>query len=83
LARWLAKTAVLVPNLSDGIMNLLEASAQGAATGCSGYGNSTCGVQWYVGGFDGLTDFGVELSSLEIVQSLLVTSAPMLAVASL
>jgi len=80
LSRWLAKTAVLVPSVSEGIMDLLSASAQGAAAACSGDGNSTCGLKWFVNGFDGQSDFGVELSALETVQSLLVANAPPLAV---
>ncbi|KAI0127349.1 mannan endo-1,6-alpha-mannosidase-like protein DCW1 precursor [Xylariales sp. AK1849] len=82
LSRWLGKTAVLVPSVSASIMSLLQTSAQGAAAGCSGYGNSTCGLKWYIDGFDGQSDFGVELSALEVINSLLVTYAPALAVAS-
>ncbi|OTB08318.1 glycoside hydrolase family 76 protein [Hypoxylon sp. CI-4A] len=82
LSRWLGKTAVLVPSTKTDIMSLLEASAKGAASSCSGDENSTCGVQWYTGNFDGQSDLGVELSALEAIQSLLVTSAPELAVAS-
>ncbi|KAH6647184.1 glycoside hydrolase [Truncatella angustata] len=82
LSRWLGKTAVLVPSVSDTIFELLEASAKGAAASCTGYSNSTCGSQWYTGSFNSQSDFGVELSALEIVQSLLVKSAPDFAVAS-
>lgn len=82
LSRWLGKTAVLVPSVQEKILTLLESSASGAAAGCSGNSNSTCGVQWYTGAFDGQSDFGTELSALEVVQNLLVTSAPKLAVAS-
>ncbi|KAI2626542.1 glycoside hydrolase family 76 protein [Hypoxylon sp. NC1633] len=85
LARWLGKTAVLVPSVRTSIISLLEATAQGAAASCSGssgYGSSACGLKWWTGGFDGLSAFGVELSALEAIQSLLVTSAPKLAVAS-
>ncbi|KAI0009535.1 glycoside hydrolase family 76 protein [Xylariaceae sp. FL0662B] len=82
LSRWLGKTAVLVPSVSETVMSLLESSAQGAALSCSGYSNSTCGMKWYTGGFDGQSNFGVELSALETVQSLLVKGAPELAVAA-
>ncbi|KAI1097183.1 glycoside hydrolase family 76 protein [Jackrogersella minutella] len=82
LSRWLGKTAALVPSVKTNIETLLQASAMGAALSCSGYENSTCGVQWYTGGFDGQSDMGVELSALEAVQSLLATSAPELAVKS-
>lgn len=81
LSRWLAKTTVLVPSVSDGIKTFLEATAEGVAAACSGYGNSTCGLRWYTDAFDGQSDFGVVLSSLETVQSLLVSNAPQLAVA--
>ncbi|KAI1865767.1 hypothetical protein JX265_008090 [Neoarthrinium moseri] len=81
LSRWMGKTTVLVPSVSDSIMELLHASAKGAAASCSGYENSTCGQKWTTGSFDGQSDFGVELSALEVVQSLLVKSAPALEVA--
>ncbi|KAH8589474.1 glycoside hydrolase [Bisporella sp. PMI_857] len=82
LSRWLGKTAVLVPSVRETILDLLKTSAKGAAAACSGNGGSTCGMKWYTGGFDGQSDFGVELSALEVVQSLLVLGAPELAVAS-
>ncbi|KAI2623991.1 glycoside hydrolase family 76 protein [Hypomontagnella submonticulosa] len=82
LSRWLGKTAVLVPSLKSTIMPLLEATALGAASSCSGHDNSTCGFKWYTGSFDGQSDLGVELSALEAIQSLLVLSAPKLAIKS-
>ncbi|KAI2638541.1 glycoside hydrolase family 76 protein [Xylaria nigripes] len=81
LARWLGKTAVLVPSMAQTIMPMLARSASGAAQSCVGYGNSTCGISWTGAGFDGKSDFGVELSALETIQSLLVFEAPPLAVA--
>ncbi|KAI1131842.1 glycoside hydrolase family 76 protein [Nemania abortiva] len=76
LSRWLGKTAVLVPSATTTVMGLLENSAKGAAQSCVGNGNSTCGVSWTGKGFDGQSDFGVELSALETIQSLLVFDAP-------
>ncbi|KAI1152633.1 glycoside hydrolase [Nemania diffusa] len=76
LSRWLGKTAVLVPSAKASIMTLLEHSAVGAAQSCVGNGNATCGVSWSATGFDGQSDFGVELSALETIQSLLVFEAP-------
>ncbi|KAI0428894.1 glycoside hydrolase [Xylaria sp. FL1042] len=76
LSRWLGKTAVLVPSAKATIMGMLEKSAAGAAQSCVGNGNSTCGVSWTGKGFDGQSDFGVELSALETIQSLLVFEAP-------
>ncbi|KAI0466158.1 glycoside hydrolase [Xylaria cf. heliscus] len=80
LSRWLGKTAVLVPGVRTTIVGLLQQSAKGAAQSCAGHGNSTCGVSWSAAGFDGQSDFGVELSALETIQSLLVFNAPPLAV---
>ncbi|KAI1823205.1 glycosyl hydrolase family 76-domain-containing protein [Xylaria intraflava] len=82
LSRWLGKTAIIVPSLQSTIVPLLEQSAAGAAQSCVGYGNSTCGLSWTGTGFDGQTDFGVELSALETIQSLLVFGAPAPAIAA-
>ncbi|KAI1344171.1 glycoside hydrolase family 76 protein [Xylariaceae sp. FL0016] len=82
LARWMGKTAILVPSVSDTIAGLLKKTAEGVAASCVGYSNSTCGLKWTTNGFDGQSDFGVELSALEAVQSLLVINGPDLAVAS-
>lgn len=82
LARWLGKSAVLVPGARATILGMLERSAAGAAQSCAGHGNATCGFSWAGGaGFDGQSDFGVELSALETIQSLLVFEAPAPAVA--
>lgn len=81
LSRWLGKAAVLVPSVSDAVMELLAVSAEGAAASCTGYDNSTCGSQWYTS-FNDQADFGTQLSALEVVQSLLVKSAPALSVAN-
>ncbi|KAI1173565.1 glycosyl hydrolase family 76-domain-containing protein [Nemania sp. FL0916] len=80
LSRWLGKTAVLVPSTRTEIMGLLGKSAAGAAQACAGNNNSTCGVSWTGTGFDGQSDFGVELSALETIQSLLVFEAPAFAI---
>ncbi|RYP77274.1 hypothetical protein DL769_003469 [Monosporascus sp. CRB-8-3] len=80
LSRWLGKTAVLVPSVRERVLGILETSARGAAASCSGHGNSTCGMRWTTGGFDGQTDFGTQLSALEVVQNLLATEAPQLAI---
>ena len=79
LARWMAKTAMLVPSVRPKILGLLETTAKGAAASCSGQGKNACGMKWYTNNFDGQADFGTQLSALEAVQSLLVTKAPPLA----
>lgn len=77
LARWMAKTAILVPDEADPIHSLLLTSATAAAASCTDTGNVTCGMRWWnADGFDGYTDFGSQLSALEMVQSLLVVEAP-------
>lgn len=77
LARWMGKTAVLAPTEAQAIYGLLSTSAKAAAASCTDTGDVTCGMKWWTaGGFDGLTDFGSQLSALEMVQSLLVTNAP-------
>ncbi|KAK4963034.1 hydrolase 76 protein [Elasticomyces elasticus] len=81
LANWMGKAAVLVPSVAPKINALLRPSAQGAAASCSG-NNSTCGTKWYIGGFDGQTGFGQELSALDTVLSLLAADAPKLSVSA-
>lgn len=85
LARWLGKTAVLVPSAAETALSLLATSARAAAASCTTVAASTsgaaaqlaCGRRWWnADGFDGYSDFGTMLSALEVVQSLLVTSAP-------
>jgi mannan endo-1,6-alpha-mannosidase len=72
LSRWMAKSTLLVSNLTDTIEPLLTKSANAAAQACSGNDNNTCGTKWYVGGYDGVYGLGQYLSALETIQSLLV-----------
>lgn len=73
LSRWMGKTAVLVPLVSEEINDLLKLNAVAAAATCDGYSNSTCGMKWYTYGFDNQTDFCLDLSALDVVQSLLLS----------
>ncbi len=75
LGRWMIASAQMVPELYTTIMNLAAPSAKSAAAACSG-DQSACGTKWYVGGFDGITGVGQQLSALENIQGLLVSSAP-------
>lgn len=76
LSRWLAKTMVLAPFTAETIRPLLEASAMAAAKSCSGgTDGATCGTKWWVGGYDGTTGVGQQLSALEVIQSLLIEDA--------
>lgn len=73
LSRWMAATAVLVPSLRPSILALLTPSAEAAAVACSGgSGGTQCGTKWYVGGYDGVTGVGQEMSALEVILGLLV-----------
>ena len=72
LARWMSKASIYLPSIAPTVSKYLVASAKAAAQSCSGGDDgSTCGVKWYVGGYDGTTGVGQEMSSLETVQSLL------------
>lgn len=76
LARWLAKTMILAPFTAKTIRPLLETSARAAAKSCSGGTDGvTCGTKWWVGGYDGNTGVGQQLSALEVIQSLLIDDA--------
>lgn len=83
LARWMGKTAVLVPSVRDGITALLASSAVAAAASCTG-DQVACGYIWWAeDGAHGDSDFGSMLSALEVIQSLLtVPNAPKLALMS-
>ena len=77
LSRWMGKAAKLVDSIAPTIDTLLKASALGAASSCSGEStNSTCGTKWYVGTWDGSKGVGQQMSALEVVLSLLASSAP-------
>ncbi|EMC92001.1 glycoside hydrolase family 76 protein [Baudoinia panamericana UAMH 10762] len=82
LATWMAKASALVPSTRLTVKALLDSSAVAAAGACSGLDSDTCGLRWYEGGFDGNAGFGQTLAALEVVQSLLVTTAPEMAVLS-
>ncbi|KAI9725799.1 MAG: hypothetical protein M1828_002428 [Chrysothrix sp. TS-e1954] len=90
LARWMAKSTVLVPAIKTQVIMLLSSAAKAAATSCAiGNGTATvgnatgdalaCGSTWWQGGYDGKTGLGEMLSALEVVQGLLVSDAPALA----
>lgn len=81
LVHWLGKTAVLVPSVANDIRELLMATAIGAVSSCSD-DSGVCGMKWYINGYDGQKSFGVQLSALEAVQSLMINDAPTLAVAT-
>ena len=72
LSRWMVAATQMEPTLKTQIMNLVTASAQGAALSCSGNGTNVCGTKWYVGGWDGTKGLGQQMSAMETIQGLLV-----------
>lgn len=83
LARWLAKTSILAPYTAPTVQKLIQTSAQAAAQSCVGTfagnsipANTACGARWYTGGWDGSTGVGEQLSAMEVIQALLIGSAP-------
>ncbi|KAF2089545.1 glycoside hydrolase family 76 protein [Saccharata proteae CBS 121410] len=77
LSRWMGKTSVLCPWTTSQVLPKLRASAEGAAEACSGgVDGKTCGAKWYIGGFDGITGVGEQLSALEVFDALLAGNSP-------
>ena len=74
LSRWMAMTAQLVPTTAATIMPRLQASAQAAATQCSGQGKNMCGRRWYQTVWDGYFGVGEQMSALSIFQNNLIKS---------
>lgn len=61
LSRWMAVTALLVPDTAGQILPKLQASANAAAQQCTGGNNGRmCGRRWY-SNFDGSTGVGQEV----------------------
>ncbi|VEU22006.1 DEKNAAC103012 [Brettanomyces naardenensis] len=77
VSQMLGATAKLVPSYTDQIMNILEASANGAAASCSGGSDGhTCGIDWSKGSWDGMYGLGEQISALEVIQNTLVLTMP-------
>ncbi|KAI1209880.1 glycoside hydrolase family 76 protein [Annulohypoxylon truncatum] len=72
LSRFMWAATRMMPSTLPRVQTLLNASAVAAANACSGGENGTvCGQKWYVGGFDGVTGLGQQMTALETVQGLL------------
>ncbi|AMD19657.1 HCL494Cp [Eremothecium sinecaudum] len=70
-SRFLGLTAQLVPESRTQIMKWLRASALGAASSCSGgYDGHTCGMNWFLGKWDGVFGLGEQMAALEVFQNL-------------
>lgn len=62
-----------MPESRDTILPYMEASAAGAAESCSGGSDGvTCGEDWSTGSWDGVYGLGEQMSSLEVIMSLIV-----------
>ncbi|PBP28869.1 family 76 glycosyl hydrolase [Diplocarpon rosae] len=72
LSRFMWSTSLVAPFTVNSITMLLRASSQAAAASCSGGTDGvTCGMRWYVGGWDGKYGVGQQMSALETIQGLL------------
>lgn len=72
--RWMAGTMQAAPFTVDGIMRLLQHSAQGAAQACSGGSDgTTCGFSWS-GRFDNNTGIGEQMNAMDVFGALLENS---------
>jgi len=69
-------TSQVAPFTADVIKSTLQKSASGAAASCSEGSNSTaCGSQWTTAKSNGNTDFGQQLSALNIILANLAANA--------
>ncbi len=72
-SQYLGATARLVPDYSDQVMEIIDASAKGAAESCSGGSDGhTCGTSWTSGSYDGNYGLGEQICALEVIQNTLV-----------
>lgn len=80
LSRWMAATAKIAPWSYDSIMALLKTSATAAAEQCDGGTDGvTCGLKWTDNStWDGNYGVGEQMAALEVVQGMLLDSAPAL-----
>ncbi|KAJ9090775.1 hydrolase 76 protein [Naganishia cerealis] len=76
-SRFLGLTAIMAPETSDTIMNWLEKSAIAAAQSCSGGTDGhTCGINWFLGHWDGVYGLGEQMCALEVITALRVHDRP-------
>lgn len=79
LARWMRDVALVAPFTADQIDGMLSPSIPAIGLSCTGppkYSSDgvTCGQSWYTGSFDGKTGIGMQMTALEMVQTLLPSS---------
>ncbi|KAF7921477.1 uncharacterized protein EAE97_011266 [Botrytis byssoidea] len=74
LARFMWATTQMAPFTTATITSYLTKSASAAASICVGDANA-CGTKWYTGSNDAISGPGQQMSALEVIQGLLVSSA--------
>ncbi|KAF7945053.1 hypothetical protein EAE96_009835 [Botrytis aclada] len=74
LSRFMWATTQMAPFAKATITSYLTKSASAAASICVGDANA-CGTKWYTGSNDGISGPGQQMSALEVIQGLLVSSA--------
>lgn len=76
-SRMLGFTSVLAPFTAETIDPLIKASAEAAATSCTGGKDGhTCGLDWTKGSNDGYYGLGEQMNALEIMSNLLIHDRP-------
>ncbi|KAM3076783.1 hypothetical protein ACMFMG_003745 [Clarireedia jacksonii] len=74
LSRFMWASTQMAPFTAEKISTYLTTSASAAAKACSG-DSDACGTRWWVGGYDGTTGVGQQMSALECIQGLLTSDA--------
>lgn len=75
VARALGDVVVLAPSFADRANKIIDASAKGAASACSGGSDGhTCGMSWSDGDWDGFYGLGEQIAALEIIQNSVIGS---------
>ena len=75
--RFLGLTAQLLPETRATIMQYIRTSAAAAARSCSGGTDGhTCGMNWFVDGWDGYYGLGEQMAALEFIINTLALEKP-------
>lgn len=76
LSRFMWATTLLAPFTKNAVTTLLTATSVAVSNSCSGGADgAACGTKWYIGGFDGITGIGQQMSALETIQGLLTSKS--------
>lgn len=76
VARSLGEVVQLVPSMAAQAQSILDTSAAAAALSCSGGSDGkTCGMNWTIGGWDGMYGLGEQICALETIQNSVISQA--------